>query len=105
MKKDSPFWNEKMETLSPDEYRAVHTKMLVEQLDYVDRNSIFYQAKFRESGIEVGKIRSLEDLTRLPFTQKAELRDSQIASPPLGNHRACPPPMVQRIYSTCGTTG
>jgi phenylacetate-CoA ligase len=94
-----------METLSPDAFHEVQEKSFLRQLKYVWEKSVFYQKKFRESGVELGDVRKLEDLKKLPFTEKSELRDSQIASPPLGTHIACPKSEVKRIYSTSGTTG
>ncbi|MCU0595820.1 MAG: hypothetical protein MUC98_10225, partial [Desulfobacterota bacterium] len=103
--KDRPYWNKRMETLTPEEYRSIHTEKLLKQLAYVSKNSLFYQKKFRESDVDVKEIKSLKDLGKLPLTEKAELRDSQLASPPLGLHMACAMKKVKRIYSTSGTTG
>jgi phenylacetate-CoA ligase len=102
---DAQYWNKHMETLSADQYRSIHTERLLQQLAYVSKGSVFYQKKFRASGVDVKNIKSIEDLGKLPFTEKAELRDSQLASPPLGLHMACPMKKVKRIYSTSGTTG
>ncbi len=99
------FWNEEMETLHPDGFHDVQEKALLRQLKYVWKNSEFYKRKFGEAGVRLKDIKILEDLGKLPFTEKAELRDSQIASPPLGTHIACPMEEVKRIYSTSGTTG
>ncbi len=99
------YWNEEMETLSPEKFHDVQEKALLKQLKYVWEKSAFYQKKFKDVGIELGDIKKLEDLCKLPFTEKAELRDSQINSPPLGTHIACSMQEVKRIYSTSGTTG
>lgn len=99
------FWNEEMETLSQERLREVNEKALLRQLKYVWENSAFYYEKFRKNGLEPSDIRKLGDLDILPFTEKVELRESQIANTPLGNHRACPMGKVKRIYSTSGTTG
>ncbi|MFP4037894.1 MAG: phenylacetate--CoA ligase family protein [Desulfobacteraceae bacterium] len=101
----SEYWNEEMETLSPERFHDVQEKALLRQLKYVWENSAFYQKKFSEAGLELGDIKRLEDLSKLPFTEKAELRDSQISNPPLGAHMACPKEKVKRVYSTSGTTG
>jgi phenylacetate-CoA ligase len=105
MKKTSEYWNEEMETLSPEKYHDLQEKALLKQLKYVFKNSVFYQKKFAEAGVTLKDIKALEDLSKLPFTEKAELRDSQIATPPLGTHMACPKEKVKRVYSTSGTTG
>jgi phenylacetate-CoA ligase len=105
MDKYPKYWNEEMETLSPERFHDVQEKAFLKQLKYVWENSAFYQKKFREARTGLGDIKKLEDLSKLPFTEKAELRDSQIALPPLGTHIACPMGKVKRIYSTSGTTG
>lgn len=99
------FWNEEMETLSPERFHDVQEKALFKQLKYVWENSEFYKKKFAEAGVALKDIKTLEDLAKLPFTEKAELRDSQITAPPLGTHVACAVEKVKRIYSTSGTTG
>lgn len=105
MEQYSEYWNEDMETLSPERFHDVQEQALLKQLKYVWENSVFYQKKFGEAGLELGDIKGLEDLSKLPFTEKAELRESQLIDPPLGTHRACPREKVKRIYSTSGTTG
>jgi phenylacetate-CoA ligase len=99
------YWNERMETLSPEELYEVHSKALLNELAYIWKNSVFYQEKFRQAGIELGDIKELEDIKNLPFTEKSELRKSLESSPPLGKHAATDIKEVIRIYSTSGTTG
>ena len=101
----SKYWNERMETLAPGEYRELQEKALRRQLKYVYAKSDFYRKKFGQCGVDPRDINSLEELVRLPFTEKAELRDSQLTSPPLGTHITTPKTSVKRIYSTSGTTG
>ncbi|MFZ0452045.1 MAG: hypothetical protein WAL98_22660 [Desulfatiglandaceae bacterium] len=105
MEKYPEYWNERVETLSPDKFHEVQEKALLKQLKYVWGKSTFYQKKFKEAGVELGDIRKLEDLSKLPFTEKAELRESQLSFPPLGSHMACSMKEVKRVYSTSGTTG
>jgi len=105
VRKHGEYWNEEMETLSPKKFHDLQEKALLKQLKYVWKNSVFYQKKFGDAGVSLKDIKKLEDLSKLPFTEKSELRDSQIASPPLGTHIACPMGKVKRIYSTSGTTG
>jgi phenylacetate-CoA ligase len=102
---ESKYWDAEMATLSQEAFDKLHEERLLRQMDYVWRNSKFYQDKFLQAGLKKGDIQSLEDLRKLPFTEKHELRDSQITSPPLGTHIACAMREVKRIYSTSGTTG
>jgi phenylacetate-CoA ligase len=105
MKKYPEHWSKEMETLSAEGYHEVQEKALLKQLKYVWTKSEFYQKKFKEAGVELKHVKKLEDLSKLPFTEKSELRESQLASPPLGVHIACSWDKVKRIYSTSGTTG
>jgi phenylacetate-CoA ligase len=78
---------------------------LLAQLGYVAKHSAFYRRKFAESGVDPGRVKRLEDLETLPFTEKAELRASLEEAPPLGHHRAAPMDRVVQIQASSGTTG
>jgi phenylacetate-CoA ligase len=99
------FWNERMETLSSDEFTNVQNNALMKELRYVWETSQFYQEKFGSEGIELGDIKGIDDLPKLPFTEKHEIRESLSSSPPLGKHAAVDIGEVIRVYSTSGTTG
>lgn len=66
----------------------------------VNQNSPFYKAKFQNSGVNIEDIKCLEDVKKLPFTTKEELRDAY----PLGL-QAVSDEKVVRIHSSSGTTG
>ncbi|MFE5501986.1 phenylacetate--CoA ligase family protein [Amycolatopsis japonica] len=91
-----------VETLSPAAARAVQDERLREQVAYLATHSAFYQAKL---GADLAKIRTVEDLAGLPFTEKQELRDSLAAAPPLGTHVAAEISEVVQIQASSGTTG
>ncbi|KFZ77039.1 phenylacetate--CoA ligase [Amycolatopsis sp. MJM2582] len=91
-----------VETLSPAAARAVQDERLREQVSYLATHSAFYQAKL---GADLAKIRTVEDLAGLPFTEKQELRDSLAAAPPLGTHVAAEISEVVQIQASSGTTG
>ena len=76
------------------------TDKLIQLLEKVVKVSPFYQKKFREAGVDIDDIRTLEDISKLPFTTKEELRDVY----PLGL-QAVPDEEVVRIHSSSGTTG
>lgn len=88
-----------------EELASLQEKKLKKQLRYVWNNSPFYQRKFKASGFSPGDFKSLEDLKKLPFTIKDELRESQAQHPPLGDHVAAPMEKIIRIHSSSGTTG
>lgn len=86
MQRWPPYYNKEMETIEEERLRSIQEEKLRNQLDYVCKRSPFYGRKFREIGFSPGDFRSLEDLKELPFTTKDELRVSQSAHPPLGDH-------------------
>ena len=67
MKTQTKYWNEQMETLDTEGFQRIQEKALLRQLDYVWKNSEFYQQKFSKAGAELKDIRSIEDLSKLPF--------------------------------------
>jgi phenylacetate-CoA ligase len=94
-----------IETLDPLALRAVQEGRLSTQLDYIFARSPFYQAKAASAGLRREHLPTLSDLSSFPFTTKEELRESLLASPPLGRHAAAAMESVIRIHSSTGTTG
>ena len=94
-----PFFNEKMETMTRAEIEALQLERLQATVRHC-MNSPFYKKRFQEVGITPEDIKSLDDLRRIPFTTKQDLRDTYpfgMASVPL---REC-----TRLHSSSGTTG
>jgi phenylacetate-CoA ligase len=102
---DETFWNRQIETMPADEVRAMQASKLRRQLSDLIARSPFYARKWRNAGFDPDRLRSLDDLAQAPFTDKQELRDSQVASPPLGEHAGTPLDDVVRVHSSSGTTG
>ena len=94
-----------METMSPSELRAIQEQKFLKQLDYVRQWSAFYQDGFRRHGVKKGDITTLSDLSKLPFTEKDELRKSQEEHFLFGNHVAAPLEEIIRLHSSSVTTG
>jgi phenylacetate-CoA ligase len=105
VEKMNKFHNKTIETMSPKRLRSVQEEKLRKQIRYVYKNSRFYQDKFKEAGLTSNDIRSVEDLRKVPFTTKDELRESQEKYPPLGSHAAVNMEKIIRIHSSSGTTG
>lgn len=77
-----------------------------QQIRYLFDNSAFYQRKLREAGFDdAASVGDLDEIARLPFTEKDELRKTQATAPPFGEHLSCPPEDLRRVFSTSGTTG
>jgi phenylacetate-CoA ligase len=92
--------------IAPSEnIEQIQNEKLQKQMKYILENSQFYREKLKESGIKLEDIKSVKDLQKLPFTYKNEIRDSQVASPPLGKHAATDLSNVVRVHSSSGTTG
>ena len=75
------------------------------QLSSLERRSPFYRDKFAAAGVAASQVTTLADLEDFPFTTKEELRESQVASPPLGRHAGVGIADVIRVHSSSGTTG
>lgn len=93
-------WNETKECMSRDEKIVLQGARLVKTVDRVYHNVPFYRRKMQNIGIEPGDIRGLEDLEKLPFTTKTDLRDNY----PFGLF-AVPQSEIVRIHASSGTTG
>ncbi len=63
-----------IEFASRSEIKAFQEQKLHEQLAYLQGNSKFYQRLFKQNGIDINAIRTLEDLTKIPFTEKSDLQ-------------------------------
>jgi phenylacetate-CoA ligase len=85
--------------------RRWQTARLREQLTHAYRNSPFYRRKLRAAGVRPQAIRTLADLSQLPFTTKDQLKASQAEHPPWGDVLAVPLVDVLRVHLTSATTG
>ncbi len=93
-------WNEHYECMSREEMREVQSQRLIDTVDRVYHNVPFYRKKMQELGIEPGDIQSIDDIVKLPFTTKQDLRDNY----PFGLF-AVPKSEVVRVHASSGTTG
>lgn len=99
------YWNPARETLPADQMAELQLAKLKAQLRYLESHSELYRRKFAAAGFRATDLRTLQDLTGLPFTTKTELREAQEEAPPFGLHQAAPMDKLVRITSTAGTTG
>ncbi|MEG2380589.1 MAG: phenylacetate--CoA ligase [Oscillospiraceae bacterium] len=93
-------WNEKYETMPREELRKLQGERLVETVARVYENVAPYRAKMDAIGLKPSDIKGIDDLNKLPFTTKQDLRDSF----PYGMF-ACPFEKVTEIHASSGTTG
>src|SRR5439155_9848059 len=81
------------------------SRRLREQVRHAAAHSPFYRRKLRSAGIDPARVRGLDDLPRLPFTTKDELKENQASAPPWGDVLAVPLAEVLRVHLTSATTG
>ncbi len=93
-------WNETKECMSRDEIHKLQSARLVKMVDRVYHSVEFYRKKMQQMGLEPGDITSIDDLNKLPYTTKNDLRDNY----PFGLF-AVPQSEVVRIHASSGTTG
>ena len=93
-------WNETKECMSRDEMTALQSKRLVKAVNRVYHNVEYYRKKMQEVGVEPGDIRGIEDIDKLPYTTKDDLRDTY----PFGLF-AAPQSEIVRVHASSGTTG
>ena len=95
----SDYFNPEVETMSQDKLQALQLERLQKTVRHC-MNSPFYQKKFQELGITPEDIKTLDDVQKLPFTSKEDLRENY----PFG--LACVPMKdCVRLHSSSGTTG
>ncbi|MBO7571680.1 MAG: AMP-binding protein [Bacteroidales bacterium] len=88
-----------IEYCSPEEIKAFQEKKLAEALTYLQANSPYYQRMFKSYGININKIKHIEDLVKIPFTEKKDLQ--------LFNEEflCCPKEKIIDYITTSGTLG
>lgn len=94
------YWNSRVERAPMDELREIQLRKLRQLVDNVYKSSQFYRRRFDEAGVKPGDIKTLEDITKLPFTYKRDLRDNYPT-----NMFCVPTNQVVRFHVSSGTTG
>ncbi len=89
-----------IETLPREKLRQLQDERLRQMISYVYERMPFYQQMFNSLGMRPGDIRSVEDLPKLPFTRKQDLKDHY----PFGL-LAVPREQIIRVHASSGTTG
>ena len=93
-------YNPKMECMEREEMRKLQSERLVKLVKTCYEKSKFYRRKMAELNITPDDIKSIDDIKKLPFTTKTDLRDEY----PFGL-QVVPPTEVVRIHASSGTTG
>lgn len=94
------YWNKNMECATRDEMRALQSFRLSQTVRRVYENVPYYRERMEKAGVTPEDIHSVDDLKKLPFTMKQDLRDTY----PYGLF-AVPMEDVVRLHASSGTTG
>ncbi|MEE0996031.1 MAG: phenylacetate--CoA ligase [Paludibacteraceae bacterium] len=93
-------WNESVECMSREEMRKVQSIRLKRVVERVYHNCEPYRKRMQEAGVTPDDIQSIDDIVKLPFTSKKDLRDYY----PFGLLSA-PMSEIVRVHASSGTTG
>ena len=86
--------------MNSDDKKALQSERLVKLVRYVYDNVPFYRARMDKVGVSPDDIKSIDDIVKLPYTTKDDLRDNY----PFGLF-AVPQKDIVRIHASSGTTG
>lgn len=94
------YFQPEIETMPVNEIQKMQSEKIVKQVSHVYNNVPYYKNLMDEAGVKPSDIHGIEDIKKLPFTSKSDLRDTY----PYG-FLAVPLSECVRIHSTSGTTG
>ena len=93
-------WNKEIECMTRNEMKTLQSERLIQLVHHVYNNVAFYRNRMDEMGVKPTDIKSIEDITKLPFTYKTDLRDHY----PFDLF-AVPMKEIVRVHASSGTTG
>ncbi len=93
-------WNEKIECASRDEMDAIQSERLIQTVKRIYHSNESYRKKMQVKGLIPADIKSIRDISKLPFTLKSDLRDNY----PFGMFTT-PMSEIVRVHASSGTTG
>lgn len=99
------YWDAPLETMGRDELVHLQSRRLQTLVRRCFEESTFYRAKLETAGVQVGDIRSVDDLTSLPVVEKEELRADQQRHPPFGDFILGDRHEWRELHPSTGTTG
>ena len=97
---ENRIFNKEMECMPRKEMEALQLERLKNLVDYCEKNSKFYSERLKKAGVTADKIKQLSDIQYIPYTTKADLRDTY----PFGMF-SVPKNKLVRIHASSGTTG
>lgn len=94
-----------IETMSRSELEKLQSERLKWQVTRCYENSEFYREKFDQASLRPSDIKSLQDIVKVPFVTKEDLRDEQKNHPPFGRFVVAPEDRIRELHPSSGTTG
>ena len=94
-----------VECASPDALKRLQLQKLIPGLSQVAERNRFYRTKWERAGVSAEAVRELDELSRLPLTEKSEFLEDQEAHPIYGTNLTEPFHHYVRYHQTTGTTG
>src|SRR4030042_6864970 len=102
---EKKYFDRAIQTMSRKRLEALQLERLRWQVTRCYKNSEFYREKFDRASLTPSDIKSLQDLLKIPFVTKEELRDEQKSHPPFGRFLVAPPNRIRELHPSSGTTG
>ena len=99
------YWDEGLETQSRASWERLKLDLLQRHLRHAYAGSPYYRTTWDAAGVHPDQVKSLDDLRRFPFLDKATLRERQMAVQPFGDLMAVPERDVVYISASSGSTG
>ena len=95
----------RLEMLERSEIRDIQLRKLQRQLAKMHSSNPFYREKWPAAGFHPDQVKTLEDIRRVPFTNKQDFLADQLAYPPFGQRLGVPLEQVGEITESSGTSG
>jgi len=96
------YYDQKLETMPPEERRAHESSLVVEMVRYAHANSPAMRRMLHQSGVPLEDIRTVENLAAVPVTRKSQLLEYQREKPPFGDFLAVPIEELRHIFVSPG---
>ena len=93
-------WNPEKEQIAPEQLKSEQSRALIEKVKTLYERVTFYREKMDIHGVKPGDIKSIDDISKLPFTTKMEMRDVY----PYGMLAVDRSEIVE-VHTSSGTTG
>ncbi len=101
----SEYWNPKFETCSKEDLRRLQLTKLKRHVAWAMEKSPFHRRLYEGAGVSADDIKTLDDIGKLPFMDRAAWMKVQAEEPPFGDLLTAPREQAIRYHLTSGTSG